>query len=205
MTFFKYASIAMVFSMIGALPPGLINLTVAQRTISRGIKSGVGVAMGALVVEWIYTFLVIYFIDFFVANKEVGKLIKIIAVGIFLGMAVYYFLAKPKPIKAVSIRKNSRDVIIGIGVTAINLLIIPYWIFLGIWFRSNGYPFENISSTFAMASGSAFGAFFIFLIYIKLGSYIVKHQDTFTHYTYKTLSVIFLVLAVIQVFRMCLK
>jgi hypothetical protein len=43
------------------------------------------------------------------------------------------------------------------------MLIIPFWIFLGIWLGSNGILFENKSIIFVFSIGAAIGAFLAFL------------------------------------------
>lgn len=201
MSIWEYIIIGMLFSAIGALAPGMINLAVAERTIRKGYRSGVMVTLGAGVIEFLYTFLAIYFIDQLTQNKSIGKFITWTAAAIFLFLGFYYLLRKAKPIKPVITRSSSRDFGLGVGVAAMNMLIIPTWLFIGIWMRGQGYDFLHMGHIVLVSIGSALGACLVFLGYVKLGSYVVSRMETVTQYTNKFIGTVFLVLSVVQCFR----
>lgn len=199
----KIFLIAAGFSAVGALPIGMINLSVAERAIKKGMLAGIMVALGAMVIVFIYTFLALYFIDFFLKNEALGNAIKTIAIFIFIALALYYWFRKFKPVgeKKSGRESKSKNFGLGIGIAALNMLILPYWIFLGLWFKSNQIQFDTVSDILFMALGSASGALLVFILYVRLGRFIVGRISKVSYYTNKTLAVLFLFLAVIQVFR----
>ena len=184
------------------MPPGLINLTIAERTIYRGTKSGFMVALGTIIIEFLYTFLAVYFIDFFIKNEIVGRAIKIGAIILFVGLAIYYFLKKVEVVNKVKrVNSNGRDFGLGLGVASMNMLILPFWIFVGLWLKANGYAFPNLNSIILFALGSTSGAFLSFTLYIRLGRYIVNHMQKVALYTNRILGALFLLLALVQIIR----
>ncbi len=199
----KIFLIAAGFSAVGALPIGMINLSVAERTIKKGILAGVMVAIGATIIEFTYTFLALYFIDFFLKNEVVGQAIKTIAIFIFIALALFYWFRKYKPVAEMKSGRysKSRNFGLGMGIAALNMLILPYWIFLGLWFKSNQIRFATASDILFMSLGSALGALFVFLLYVRLGGFIVGKISKVSYYTNKTLAVLFFSLAVVQVIR----
>ncbi|MDH3650320.1 MAG: LysE family transporter [Saprospiraceae bacterium] len=202
MTSAKLFLIAAGFSAIGALPVGMINLSVAERTIHRGSRAGLMVALGACVIELCYTYIALYFIDFFVRNEAISQVIKTIAIFIFLVLALYYWSRKVTPSKQSDSKyPNSRNFGLGVGVAAINMLIIPYWIFLGLWLKANGLLFDSVVDISSLAIGSMMGALLVFLLYIRLGRYIVGRMEQVSYYTNKALAILFLSLAIIQLVR----
>ncbi len=202
MTFLQYLLLGALFSGLGALTPGLINLAVAERTIHRGVKAGVMVTLGAGVIELIYTFVPLYFIDILIKDSSIGLALKVIAIVIFLGLSIYHFRKKAQAPAKATTPGGSRDFAVGIGVASMNLLIVPTWIFLGIWLRGNGFQFEHLSQMLALSLGSALGAVMVFLLYVKLGSYIVGKVERVTAYTNKFLGFVFLGLAALQTIRL---
>ncbi|MBX2816260.1 MAG: hypothetical protein KTR24_09685 [Saprospiraceae bacterium] len=196
--------IAMGFSGLGALPVGLINLSLANWTIRKGRRAGLVATIGAILVEFGYTFLAVYFIDFFSTNETVELYIKIFSVFVFSALAVYYFLkTKNKQDLAQQVKsgQSSKSFWFGIGITGVNLLIIPYWIFIAIWLRSNGYGIASLNEILWISTGSALGAGLVFLIYVQLGTVIVGKVSKVNEYTNRVLTVLFAILAVIQVIR----
>ena len=89
-----YFLIGLVLSFLGSIPIGLITLTITQKTIEKGRISGLMIALGATVMEFVYTFIALISLDFFSNNETIGNYIKMFATVLFLGMGVFYFLKK---------------------------------------------------------------------------------------------------------------
>jgi threonine/homoserine/homoserine lactone efflux protein len=191
-----------LFSAIGATAPGLINLAVAERTIKRGFRPGVMVAFGASVTEFLYTFIAIFFIDVIIKNAVIGQSIRWIAVFVFIGLGVFYLIKKPGVVKTSEVGSSRKHFGYGSLIAAMNMLIIPTWIFLGLWLRSNGFDFRNLLDILFLSLGSAAGAFLVFLGYVYLGKYIVDKIENISRYTNKALGFIFLSLATVQLIRL---
>ena len=132
-----------IFSALGAVPPGLINLAVAVRTITRGYRAGIMVSLGAGVTQLIYTFISVYFIDTIIKNAIITQTINWIAGIIFLILGLYYIVKKVRKIQPVKDTSDSKHFGYGIGIAAMNFLIIPTWIFVAVWLKSNGFDFTN--------------------------------------------------------------
>lgn len=79
-----------------------------------------------------------------------------------------------------------------------NILIVPFWIFLGIWLKSNGMLFENQTDIFIFSVGAAIGALLAFFGYILLSEYIVTKIKEINQYTNKAVGLIFLGLGIFQ-------
>jgi len=200
-----YFFTAFGLSALGALPVGLINLSLANRTIERGRKAGVAASFGAMLVEFVYTFVAVYFIDFLLKNETVSQSIKIISGIVLLVFGIYYLSKKKSKATKVEVKKSgARNLFFGMGIAGINMLIIPYWIFIGAWLKSNGFVFDQLLDIILIAAGSACGAMAVFLGYVWLGTYVVGKLDRVAHYTNKVIGVLFLFLAGVQMVRLIL-
>ncbi len=190
-----------VFSVLGALAPGLINLAVAERTIKRGHRPGIMVAFGASITQLTYTFIALFFIDVLTKNATIGQFIQWLAVVVFLLLGLFYLIRKPSMKKKVGAGSNRKNFGYGIFIAAMNMLIIPTWIFVGIWLRSAGYEISGLLAILAVAMGSGLGAFLVFFGYVQLARYIVDRLDDVSKYTNKALGYVFLGLATVQLIR----
>ena len=156
-----YFFIGLVLSFLGSIPIGLITLTITQKTIEKGRTSGLMIALGATIIEFIYTFIALVSLDFFANNDEIGQYIKMFATVLFLGLGAYYFFKKNTTSLKPTPTYDYFDFFRGIAVGAMNLLIVPFWIFLGLWLESNGYIFDNYDIITSFSFGSAIGALLI--------------------------------------------
>lgn len=190
-----------VFSALGAVPPGLINLAVAERTITRGFRAGMMVSVGAGTTQLIYTFISVYFIDIIIRNAIITQTINWIAGIIFLVLGLYYMVKKVKKIQTVKKASDSKHFGYGLAVAAMNFLIIPTWIFVAIWLKSNGFEFTHLREILIVSLGSSAGAILIFSSYVRLSRYIIRKMSHIIKYTNRFLAVVFLSLAAYQFFR----
>ena len=72
------------------------------------------------------------------------------------------------------------------------MLIVPFWIFLGIWLESNGILFHEKIEVIIFSLGSALGALLAFLGYILLSEFIVKKSKEIKRYANRAIGIIFL-------------
>ncbi len=201
MSTFILLILGLFLSALGAIAPGLINLAVAERTMKRGFRPGIMVAIGAAVTQLIYTFIAIFFIDAITKNAMIGDFIRWTAVLVFLILGVFYLSRKVTVPKQVEVGSSHKHFGYGMMIAAMNMLIIPTWIFIGLWLRSYGYDFAGLRDILTIALGSGLGAMGIFLGYVYLARYIVNRLANVTKYINKTLGYIFIGLATVQLIR----
>ena len=196
-----YFFVGFGLSFLGSLPIGLITLTIVQNTIQNGKKSGVMIALGATIMEFVYTFIALKSLDMFSENLQIGSTIKIVATIIFFILGIYFF-TKPyskdlKPVK----EYNYFDFFRGFLVGLMNLLIVPFWVFIGIWLESNGIQFDNTYLIVNFSFASALGALLAFFLYIWFSGMISGKVATINRYTNKIVGTVFLGLGIFQLFQ----
>jgi len=197
-----YFFVALVLSFLGSLPIGLITLTITQKTIEKGIQTGLLIALGASIMEFGYTYLALISLDLFTENMEFGSYIKIIAITLFMILGFYYFFKKPSSKLNPTSKYDYFDFLRGLVVGLMNVLILPFWIFVGIWLVSNGMEFKDQFCILAFSIGSTLGAFLAFLGYIWGSKLIEKKIATINQYTNKIVGVLFFGLGIFQVINL---
>ncbi len=198
MNLLTYFCIAFVLSACGSMPIGMITLKVAEKTIHNGYRSGVMISLGATVIEFLYTYIALASMDFFVQNVGVNLYINLIAMTVFFALGFHHLLKKTKSIPDSKGEYKTFDFIKGILLAAMNMLIIPFWIFLAIWLKTYGFDFSSTSQILIFSVGSALGALVIFLLYTLLGRFVVYKIQKVSFYTNRTVGVLFILLAVYQ-------
>ncbi len=197
-----YFFIALILSLLGSLPIGIITLTIIQKTIEKGNQSGLMISLGATIMEFVYTYIALISLDLFTKNLAIGNYIKIFAIVIFFLLGTYYFFKKTSPKLKQTSEYDYFDFLRGFVVGLMNMLIIPFWIFLGIWLKSNGMAFDDHTCILIFSLGAAIGAFLAFLAYIWFSGFISKKVKTINQYTNKVVGVLFLGLGVFQLIQM---
>ncbi|MCB9283368.1 MAG: LysE family transporter [Lewinellaceae bacterium] len=192
-------------SFIGSLPFGIINMTVAETTVRKGLRAGLWVGLGAAMVEFLQAWLSLKLIDIFVQHARWEKAFNFIALFVFFVLALVYFRAA----RRAPIHREARvgsfpkvpDYFRGVLVSSLNVMVFPYWIFYGAYLSTNGWMnLGNLDITF-FAAGAMLGAFSIFLIYAGLGMLLIKRASTLTKYFNWFLVVLFLGLGVYQAWK----
>ncbi|RMF32384.1 MAG: hypothetical protein D6765_00425 [Bacteroidetes bacterium] len=196
-------SLGFVLSFIGSLPLGIINTTVAETTIRRGLRTGLWVAVGASLVEWVQAFVSIKFTQILTDNPLFERSFDVVALLVFLGLALYYFFLARPPAHPNHPRQGGRSSAFwkGVFVSSMNVLVIPYWIFYsGFLHQHELLQYENsFLGTFCL--GVMLGTFALLALYAGLGMFILRKGERWTLLVNPFLGVLFLGLAVFQAWK----
>ena len=156
-------------SFIGLIPPGLLNMTAAKIGVKQGRKPALIFSIGVIVVVCIQTGLGLAFARYIEQHPEIVDILQKVTLGIFLALTFYFFaLAKdtrreiPKGVK----RSKTNRFLYGILLSALNMLPIPYWVYVSISLSAMGWFFFNPQVLGWAIFGSAMGTFSMLLIYI---------------------------------------
>ncbi|MEM9918820.1 MAG: LysE family transporter [Bacteroidota bacterium] len=205
MFFLAHLAAGFVLSFIGSLPLGVINVTVADTTIQRGIRAGVWVALGASLVEMVQAWISIQFSDLWMGQEGIDRLVKVVSIGVFFLLALYFLWKKPSNPEWQSKKEtaSTRYFFKGVLVSAINLLAFPYWIFYGTYLGSEGWLTDGFY-ILVFAFGVMLGTLALLLLYARMSLSIVDRLQQIARLTDKFIGVIFLILGSIQLIRLLL-
>ncbi|MGB1246871.1 MAG: lysine transporter LysE, partial [Flavobacteriaceae bacterium] len=137
-----------IAAFVGLIPPGLLNMTAAKIGVKQGRKPAVIFSFGVLLVVSIQTLVGIFFARYLEGYTAVVDVLQKVALGIFLALTFYFFvLAKdsrrevPKGVK----KSGANRFLYGLLLAAINLLPIPYWVYISMSFSAFGWFFFDPS------------------------------------------------------------
>lgn len=183
------------------MPLGLINVTVAETSIKRGLSAALWVALGAALVELIQAFAAIKLAGVFMANQTLDRWFNGAAAGLFLLLTIYYFfLAKPVVPGPAPSRPGGTlsGFFRGVLVSSMNVMVFPYWIFYGTYLSSNGWLLLDNLNLGLFSLGVMAGTFLLLWLYARLGRVVMRRATLFTRRINSMVGGIFLLLTIYQ-------
>lgn len=153
--------IATVFSFLGSIPPGALNLTVIQIGLKGDKNGAIRFAIGAIIFEFIYATIAVGVQCFFVSQIDYTFYFKIIAALALLVLGVINILSKPNNKRARDIEKGSSKFKQGMLISGFNLLPIPYWVVITAYLESQEWVVVNRQTFWFYILGICVGAFLL--------------------------------------------
>lgn len=161
--------LGLFFAMIGVIPPGLLNMTVAKISLKEGHARGIMFSLGVCLVVLIQTYLAAIFARYLSQHSEVVGVLRIVALVIFILITVYFLVvakSKPKPKIDPKIKSKKSRFFQGVFLSAINVFPIPYQAYMTITLTSFGWMTFEKTSIMSYIIGAATGTFVTLYMYI---------------------------------------
>lgn len=129
-------------ALIGVIPPGLINMYAAKISMREGRKNAILFSIGVGVTVMIQTYIALLFARYIEMHPEIVSVLQKVALGIFISLTIYFvFIAKDtrRQIPEQDSYSKTNRFFSGMFIAVLNLLPLPYWIYLGITFSVFGW------------------------------------------------------------------
>ncbi len=157
-------------ALIGVIPPGLINMYAAKVSMKEGRKKGMLFSFGVCVTVMIQTYIALLFARYIEMHPGIVDVLQKVALGIFISLTIYFiFIAKDtrREIRDEDSYSKTGRFFVGIFIAMLNLLPLPYWIYLGITFSVFGwFSFEQPGLSVAVI-GSGLGTLSVLALYVQ--------------------------------------
>lgn len=196
--------IGFLAAFIGLLAPSMLNMTAARTSIEKGKKAGIQFSAGAATVVFIQGFIAVTFAKYLVANPEIITNLKIAAIFVLLALAIFFFMQARKKFKAEGENKKGSSFFIGLGMSSLNMLAIPFFLTMATLAENKGWMSIEQPYATIYVFGAVLGAFSLFVIYVSFAEMIAKKAQFIARNINYILSVLFVLLAIstaVQVFR----
>jgi len=169
MLFYLPLVLGFFIAFLAVIPPGLINMTAAKISLQEGKNEAISFALGASVIIFFQTFIAVLFARFISNHQEIVSTLQEIGIFIFSLLSIYFFwiAKKPKKIKTDSrVKGKSNRFFLGMLLSTLNLLPIPFYVFASMTLAASGYfSFDKIPVA-EFVIGVMIGSFTVFYIYI---------------------------------------
>ena len=170
MSLFANFAIGFFAALVGVIPPGLLNMTAAKISMKQGRKIALLFSAGVCITVCIQTFFALIFARYLDRHPEVVGALQKVALGIFMSLTLYFFFiakdTRREMPKEMQYSKTNRF-FYGMLLASLNLLPLPYWVYVSITFSSfNWFSFEQLP-LWATVLASGFGTFVMLYIYAQ--------------------------------------
>lgn len=130
-------AVAFLFSFIGTIPPGTVNLTIVHLGINDRLRTALIMSVAAALIEYPYTWLAVEFQDF-MRSADMMANFKILGSGLMIaiGCLNLFSIGSPSgPGRTLRERGFRMSIVLGI----LNPVAIPFWIAMTAYIKSRGW------------------------------------------------------------------
>ncbi|MXV50792.1 LysE family transporter [Pedobacter sp. HMF7647] len=189
--------VGLAINFIGYIPLGNINLTVVQLTINRGIRHVMYFIVSFCIIEFFFTYAVMYFADWFSGQKKLIFWLDWILIVILLIMAIITWRSNASE-KTADYSKGD-SIKYGVILGFVNPMQIPYWTVWGTYLISHEWIVTNEGSgSLAIFSlGAAVGAFLILYLFARFSSYLHEKFEISSKLINHGISIVLVLLALL--------
>jgi len=185
--------LGVILNMVGYIPPGNINLTVVQITITRGLRQALYFIMAFSTVEIFFTFGVMRFVQWLSSEIRLDNIIDVIMVFMFGILGVITWKSRKEMPKADYSKKDSIKYGLILGV--VNPMQIPYWLFVGTYLISHEWIDIGYLSLSVFSIGSGIGAGLALYGFARFAQYIQEKFALSSYIVNKGIAILFFALS----------
>lgn len=171
--------IAFVFSFLGSIPPGAINLSVLQLSVEGKFKAALRFAIAAAIVEFPYAFIAVKFQAYLLNSPLIIDNIKLIAASVMLLLGLINIYTSKRPTDQTLRRLKDSGFRKGLIISILNPLAIPFWVGVTAYLDGLGWvSLDNSEEILWFVLGISMGTFFLLLLALLLGKKISRFLNT---------------------------
>lgn len=190
-------------ALIGVIPPGLVNMTVAKTCVESGKRNGMYVAIGATIVVFFQALIAVLLARYIFDNPFVRNILLRAGLVIFILLAVYFFVkARRDPhIETNSKKANSNQIFKGMLVAVLNIFPIPYFVALGAALNVGGDLSNDWTLMISFVLAASMGTFTTLYFYVLSFIQIEDKTALITRYSNYFMAFLMLLLVIITLIR----
>lgn len=190
-------------SLAGSLPLGMLNVTAMQIAAKENLNSAVRFAIGVTIIEMVYILLILLVIGRLADQTQLFYVFEIVSIGLLLVLAAASFMATvSKQQKNVVIDNNLGRFTLGISMSAMNPMQIPFWMGWIIYLLSQSLMVNSIGGNTIFTMSAGMGTFLALLVFILAGR---KFSDLITRnkkVVNTVMGCLFLFMAIFQIIKL---
>lgn len=198
----------MLVSFLGTLPLGTLNVAAMQIGIQESIANAMLFSFGALLVEMVYVRVSLVGIDWVRKQEKLMKAMEWITLAIIVALAIGSFISATKgngSSKNVLLDNNMHRFLLGIFMSAINPIQIPFWFGWSTVLFAKKILEPNNSSYNVYILGIGLGTLCGNCIFILGGKWATNKFANSQQYLNWAIGGIFAVTAIVQLIKILMK
>ena len=172
--------IGLIFSFLGSIPPGTLNVCVLQLGIEKKIAAALRFALAVSIIEYPYTWIAVQFEYWITSSPVVTENFQLITAIVMTVLGVFMLWTARKP-STFSVRFNESGFRRGMILSILNPMAIPFWV--GITAYLKAQEWIDLSTTGLLHTyvlGTAVGAMLLLTLFtfmaVRLAPYVQHNR-----------------------------
>ena len=130
--------IGLVFSFVGSIPPGTLNILVLQMGLENKVKIALRFALAVAIVEYPYAWIAVEFEDWITSSPVVLQNFQLTGATVMTTIGVFSLWSARKP-SEFSVRFQQSGFRRGLILSILNPQAIPFWIAVTAYLKMEGW------------------------------------------------------------------
>lgn len=191
--------LAFALGFVGYLPPGNINLTVVQLSVSSHRRHWQWFVMFAAIMEFIYCFACLYGMQILLKQSQLLVVLNWVAVAIFLALGLFSLLhtdnSPPQTSKPTGVKR-------GILVAIFNPLQVPFWMVWGVYVMHDNWLKQDAVSIALFSIACSLGTIAVLYMYAEAGKKLIERLKVNKNLLNRMIGGLLIGLAVLQTVKL---
>jgi threonine/homoserine/homoserine lactone efflux protein len=176
MAYLQVFLIGFIFSFIGSIPPGTLNITVLQLGLEKKISIALRFALAVSVIEYPYAWIGVQF-EYWISTKPlITENFQLIAAVVMTALGISNLLPSKKAPTGFAKRFSESGFRRGIVLSMLNPMAIPYWMGFTAYLKAQGWIDLATTGLLHMyVFGTAVGAMALLSLLIFFSQRLAPH------------------------------
>ena len=146
-----------IFSFVGSIPPGTLNVTVLQLALDRHIQTAIRFALAVAIIEYPYAWIGVQFEYYISTSPILLDNFQLIAAVVMTLLGIMNLLPGKNP-TGLARKFQESGFRRGIVLSLLNPMAIPYWMGFTAWLKVHGWiSLETVGLLHSYVFGTAVG------------------------------------------------
>jgi len=202
------ALLGLLVSFLGQLPLGNLSITATQIGLEEGFKRAWMYSIGVAIVEMIYLRIALSGMNWVIAHHTFFTILNWMAIILFLTLGVVSLVSASKQTKdkkAVLLNNDLNRFVLGVTMSGINPVQIPFWFTWSITLINAGLLMPNDLTYNMFTVGAGTGTIAGLAVYIHAGNWIVRKLKASNKGMNKFMGAVFIFTALIQLYKVVIE
>lgn len=158
----------LIFSFLGSIPPGTMNLAILQLGLEHKIKIALRFSIAVAIIEYPYAWIAVVFEDWVTSSPVIIENFQLITAIVMTVIGLFTIWSARKP-SNFSVKFNESGFRRGLVLSVLNPMAIPFWIGITAYLKAQGWI--DLSATVLLHSyvfGTSVGVLLLLILFTFL-------------------------------------
>jgi threonine/homoserine/homoserine lactone efflux protein len=164
-----------IFSFIGSIPPGTLNVTVLQLGLDKKRNTALRFALAVAIVEYPYAWIAVAFEGWLTSSPMIIQNFQLITAIVMTTLGAFTLWASRKP-STFSVKFNESGFRRGLILSLLNPMAIPYWMGATAYFKAQGWiDLSTNGLVHSYVFGTSVGAMLLLTLFVFMATRLAPY------------------------------